>query len=808
MEHGWNIYVSHDCCNDFTWGNDEYSTKDNLAEILRAHLDEMNDTDVEEPDERDHYTSTTFVEIVSFLDKYPERKAEVVARAKEGRLTMSPWYCNTLWGSMSPEGTLRSMSSARLLELQTGVPINIGNHSEMPSLPIGIVPILAGAGVDWVVVPWLLFDTVYKTLECPPVFKYRGPDGSDLHMVFDQYASARGLYIQGQKILNHPDKMPEWLSHYQSRTDYPMKAFFAAGTHHDLYPETPEQIKPFNQKLKDLNRDPKAPARLVNASFTRFVEEVGRPHQDQLPVETHSFGISWEGWPVAFAKAYCDYRVRERAYYSEEALLAITTASHPLEGKFTEAARNRADTSISMLGEHAWNGMNKLSQSINENLRRHWANELSAIAMSLRNRAVRAILTEQNDQFTLFNPLGHRRRGLVITDSDRQFSISENWLPFDQQDIYLDGKWRRAFVTPEIDGFGFHSVHESNPLPTGSLAPVTSSGGRGRHFDLSLCQDNSGIASLVHRATGTELRVGPRNIGQLVWNHGEELSIPMESTKLLGHGPVLTQWQQTANGDGLKAIFIYTLYESFDHVDIDVRITKTKFHEVDRLTQVFPCAPNGSAPRVQTPGAYLRAAVGPEGDLHSGADLTRIAADTFFQLQHPQGTVSVATLEAYLLRPHLETTSLQLMGNDINRPEVSPNQGDETEFRFRTRIRFDQETPMTATVATWAAEFGRPILMMTGKLEERMTSVTCNVDGQRATNQCLKPAMDGAGLIARYWEGTGSSEPLELSVTGVIQAFECDLLERNKKELPVVSGKIQLPIRGWGFAGIRLVTSP
>ena len=71
----WKIYISHDCCNDFTWGNDETSTRDNLAEILRAHLDAMTETDGEDPDERDHYTLTTFIEAVCFIEKYPQRKA-------------------------------------------------------------------------------------------------------------------------------------------------------------------------------------------------------------------------------------------------------------------------------------------------------------------------------------------------------------------------------------------------------------------------------------------------------------------------------------------------------------------------------------------------------------------------------------------------------------------------------------------------------------------------------------------------------------------------------------------------------------
>jgi Glycosyl hydrolases family 38 C-terminal beta sandwich domain len=808
----WKIYISHDCCNDFTWGNDEASTRDNLAEMLRAHLDAMTATDLEHPDERDHYTLTTFIEAVCFLEKYPDRKPELVRRALEGRLTLSPWLCNTLWGSMSVEGQLRAMSAARRLEIETGVPINAGNHSEMPSLPLGAVTILAGAGVDWVCVPWLLYDTVYKTLDTPPVFGHLGPDGSRVNFIFDQYASARGLYIQGLKILQGPETIPEWTTHYESLGDqYPMRAFFAAGTHHDLFPEVRHQVPDLNAKLKAINalegQKQGASVRLVNASLGRFVSEVGRPAVEKLPLESRSFGISWEAWPVGLAKIMADARLAEREYYDNETLLAFATLpnqdQHSQEFEYTEAARKRGDDVIAMLGEHAWNGMDERSHRINQHLRRNWVGELRMLGETLRVRALRYVTLEVQDQMTLFNPLGHARGGIVRAPaSSVNYSVSQDWTPLIQQTV-LEGKtWTRVFVAPEVSAFGVQALHRSNPLPTFPHGTASEHRAENTHFKLEFDRERSGLSSLVHRASGAELRVGPRNIGETVWWAGREHPLRVTGHEVLAHGPVLTRIAQYASAPGLEITTLVTVYPAFDHVDLEVRIHKTQFERLERVTQVFPVGAADAIPVVQTPGALIRLALAPAGDLHPGADQSRIASDGFVQTTHPNGLVSVANLESFLLRPDLEPLSFECLGNDQNAAEVSHDQGGERDFCFRYRLRFDPAGTPIGNVARWAAEFQHPLMLLEGAAN--FPAVQIQPDSTRTVSQALKPALDGRGLILRVWEVSGSGEPVQVNVRGFSSVSVCDLLERDLLTLEIGDDVVRVPIRGWGFAAIRL----
>jgi alpha-mannosidase len=70
--------------------------------------------------------------------------------------------------------------------------------------------------------------------------------------------------------------------------------------------------------------------------------------------------------------------------------------------------------------------------------------------------------------------------------------------------------------------------------------------------------------------------------------------------------------------------------------------------------------------------------------------------------------------------------------------------------------------------------------------------------------QCLKPALDGRGLILRLWEVTGSSAPVSVALSGFTKATACDLLERDQADLVITEGQVSLPVRGWGFGAIRL----
>ena len=82
----WTIYLTNDNCPDYTWGFTEEQSRLSFAEIVRAHLDEMTRTDAQRPENRDRYNMAVTQEALCFLERYPERKPELLRRMREGRL--------------------------------------------------------------------------------------------------------------------------------------------------------------------------------------------------------------------------------------------------------------------------------------------------------------------------------------------------------------------------------------------------------------------------------------------------------------------------------------------------------------------------------------------------------------------------------------------------------------------------------------------------------------------------------------------------------------------------------------------------
>ncbi len=63
----WTIYVTNDTCPDYTWGFSEDVTRRSFADLVRAHLDEMQRTDGERVENRDHYNMAVTQEALCFL---------------------------------------------------------------------------------------------------------------------------------------------------------------------------------------------------------------------------------------------------------------------------------------------------------------------------------------------------------------------------------------------------------------------------------------------------------------------------------------------------------------------------------------------------------------------------------------------------------------------------------------------------------------------------------------------------------------------------------------------------------------------
>ena len=146
-----------------------------------------------------------------------------------------------------------------------------------------------------------------------------------------------------------------------------------------------------------------------------------------------------------------------------------------------------------------------------------------------------------------------------------------------------------------------------------------------------------------------------------------------------------------------------------DHVDLDYRVVKKPSAAEERLVHVFPVVAPGATLRLDTTGAVIRPRPAPEGDLVKGANTRRFAIQGFVDASSTGGGVTIAPLDAFLLRNDLEPLSFEALGNDQNFKEVTKDQGGATDFRFRYALRAHAGDYDGADAFAWSRSVAMPI---------------------------------------------------------------------------------------------------
>ena len=805
----WTVYITNDNCPDYTWGYTEEQTRQSFADVVRGHLDEMKRTDSEAAENQDRYNMAVTQEALCFVERYPERKDELIRRIKEGRIYVSPYLCNSLWAFQSFESAIRTFYPARRLEKEWGISFEIAEHIEEPSLPWGVASILAGCGIRWLSNPFYGYDSTFRELKNPPLFIFEGPDGSQIKVVMDPWACVNSSYSQGRKLLQNRDMITQdWLPHYQKLGEaYPLRAILASGTHGDISPRSGDQARGFADAIIEYNNSPGDHPKLVNAILPQFCEAVD---EADLEVVRGCFGHSWDVWPVCLAKYVAGMREGDRAFLATEALLTVASQAQPELVESTRSQRERCEWLWAMLSDHAWNGTGDENKLHNAYLRRGWSEELRKITNSLIQQGWASLGVEEDDSnLTVFNSLSVPRTDLVRAEVSAGMEISVGDENIESQSVEEDGKNVLYFVSPEIPGFGIQKfeLNQSADTAKSSTLKATPEGLESPYYLLSLDAETGGVSSLVYKPTGTELITGEKNrtLCQTVYFDGEEHLLTSVNSQVVANGPVLARLRVTGTTEGIQVVNFITVYAHLDRVDFDLRITKPTTTKEERLCQVFPVLQGDSTLRVETTGAVIRPRPQPEGDLLPGADTRRFAVQGFVDASTPDGVgVTIAPLDAYVLRLDLDPITFEVLGNDQNYREVVNDQGGVTDFRFRYSLKAHAKDYDNAETLAWSRRVATPFMVARGAIKEMADKRSIVIEPGRAVATCLKPA-DDDGHIVRLWETGGQSGSISISTTGYARAFRTDLLERNIEELPMVNGRLKFDLNSYGFAGLRLL---
>ena len=797
----WRIIIANDTCPDVTWGFTESQVRQAFADLIAAHLDEMTRTDGLPAEDRDHYNATAFIEVEAFLEKTPRRQDELFRRVREGRFCVSPFLCNSLWGFQSVEGALRTFYPARRMERDHGMPIDVAEHIELPSLPWGMATLMAGCGIRWASVPFMDYDTTFNGLNNPPLFRLEGPDGSEVRVRLDAWASLKTSYYQGAYLLKDTRLVAsEWIPHYAGLgAEYPFRTVFASGTHSDINPNSYKQARGFADAIINYNATRTNRAKLINGTLAQFCAEVDLAEAASpfLPKLRGDFGQSWQLWPVSLAQTVAALRENERSYLAAESLVALASQAKPEIVAQTRKDREKGEWFWAMLSDHAWNGADASNRRHNAALRRDWAARFAQISQRLTAQAWADMgLNKDSQHVTVFNPLSFARDILV----ECAVSSEVTGVKGRPSQVRSEGSQSSlVFVATEVPAFGFRE-YAFDKKPHRVTAPPFSSSAtalEGPFYRLRLNPANGGLASLIHKASGQELLnvTSGRSLCQTVYNDGQEalLSDVEYHTQL---GEVCAKMLVTGRVGDIYVTNVVTLYADLDRVDFDVRLEKPATTKEQRLLHFFPVADGVRDLRIETTAAVLRPQFQPEGDLLPGADPRRFAVQGFVDYSPPGRIgVTIAPLDAFMLRLDQGALAFEALGNDQNWKEVTQDQDGVTHFHFRYSLRAHAPGYDSAAALAWSRSASAPLTSGMGRLPKKWLAHPClEVDPARAVVTCMKPADNGATdqTVVRLWETGGRAGLVELFAPGYRMARETDLLERDREALPVDRGQLSV----------------
>jgi alpha-mannosidase len=368
------------------------------------------------------------------------------------------------------------------------------------------------------------------------------------------------------------------------------------------------------------------------------------------------------------------------------------------------------------------------------------------------------------------------------------------------------------FVARAVPAFGFreYTLRTKEDRPTAPFFSAAATTLEGPFYRLRVDPATGGLASLIHKASGQELVNGSwgRSLCQSVFNDGQERRFT-DVDCYAQLGPVCAEMRVTGRIGDLHLTNIITLHAELDRVDFDLRLEKPISTNEQRLLHYFPVGEGVHDLRIETTAAVLRPQMRPDGDLLPGADPRRFAVQGFVDYSPPAHLgVTIAPLDAFMLRLDQGVLAFEALGNDQNWKEVTQDQAGETHFRFRYSLRAHPPGYDNAAALAWSRNVAAPLTLALGRLPKKwLDHPFLGVDPTQALVTCMKPADNGTAdqTMVRLWETGGRSGVVEIAAPGYRTARKTDLLEREREPLPVKQGKVSLAARGYGFSGIELI---
>ncbi len=689
----------------------------------------------------------------------------------------------------------------------------------------------------------------FKTTKVPALFWWQGPNGKSRVLYAWRSHYGEGFWY------GEPDGGGADLSHLAKRHINAEMKKVESGELLGPYPydamivpsyedhETPKWDNRALRRWQNLYRYPE----IRIAGVNDFFEYVERKYSDTLPLlsgELNNFSGDYaaidpnsQGWKRRASRLL---PLAEGA--ASLANLLDPSFNPPADGiertytRLFDFTEHSWPTSPPPIGHHLFN-----AQWVKHLEGRRALDAAEQLADSSLSALFKQIPTGPTGAVAVFNPLLHSRTGLVEVEGDfRALADKATGETVATQKV---GPNKVIFVARDLPAYGY-KVYVPQGASSTSVAPekasvsTTSDTLSNEFYTLRFDRETGTIVSVFDKELKRELvdSAAKHQFNQMIWvesktRDSKEMSqTPLTAKAKLNSsagavkGEMTVEIEDPLTGAAVSQRAI--LYAGLKRIDIVNDLRHVKALHGDRreryrknLYYAFPVAVEGFTPRVEYPGGVVR----PYDDQLRWGSHDYLNVNWWVDVSNPQYGITMAPWNATTVnfgeirynqfsidykpqKPYLYSYAWSNRMSGLI--ELGPNEWNTTlGYSFTSHPGDWNQGAVTQFGWSVASPAEARLLPpgQKGNLPETAKSFL-SADASNVQLATLKPSSQpGRGWVARLVETEGKKGEItvDLSTFSAEKAFLCDLVENDGQPLPVVNGKVKVPVEPFSFTTVR-----
>lgn len=570
------IYLANDNHTDYFWSGTDIQYRDVFINELDYYLDLADQTQNNPLPYQSRYNCDGAIYVYTYKNQKTDTEFNrLISRIKDGHISMPYNMFASTYGGQPTEAVIRGMYWQEKLARDYNLDIKMAGSMENQTLPLGLASLWAGSGVkySWKGVCGCASNIGNSKLQnrSHEIYKYLGPDETGVVMKWYSLSELYGNNGQGGYAeARIPSNSISEMSDKCNSTSYPYHIAGAFGHGHDALQKTTSTFVSNAQNGSNTNQQV-----YVSNEEDFFDHFLSLYPQNNLPVESVSYGNEWDVDCATMAGPTADVRKATEALRSAEAMSAVICSVDPTFYEAEDINREKAWIALGSYWEHDF-GIGGCCTDERGDWQLTLRNNITGFVDSLTGAAIQRLeslitKTGTKERFFVFNPLGWQRSGVA----DLAYSGSSNISVIDltsgletpHQLIVRNGQQYLRVFASELPSVGYKvfEIDLVSSANTGVTADFDGSKFENDFYQLTITSAGV-ITGFQDKNDNNREYVLPDN-GRYVNDFGQGISGTGTIT-LLDNGPV-SATIQCISSFPMQHTSLITLYKSINRVDIE-----------------------------------------------------------------------------------------------------------------------------------------------------------------------------------------------------------------------------------------------